>query len=90
MYGEDDRDQATLVDELSRNVSQFFLKKSVAWDIFAADIYPSTYLMSFDKDPLKEKKCQIAEIVQYTCDLEQLENGQSQVHCFPIPRIFRM
>lgn len=36
------------------------------------------------------KPCQIAEIVQYMCDLENLENGRSQVHCFPIPRIFRM
>jgi len=36
------------------------------------------------------KKCRIAELVQYTCELEKLENGRSQVHCFPIPRIFRI
>ncbi|KIM85816.1 hypothetical protein PILCRDRAFT_5449 [Piloderma croceum F 1598] len=39
-------------------------------------------------DPLEEKKCRIAEIVQYTCDSEKLSNGQ--IHCFPIPRIFRI
>ncbi|KDQ60255.1 hypothetical protein JAAARDRAFT_32634 [Jaapia argillacea MUCL 33604] len=36
------------------------------------------------------KKCRIAEIVQYTCELENQESGSPQVHCFPIPRIFRI
>ncbi|KZP28093.1 hypothetical protein FIBSPDRAFT_689460, partial [Athelia psychrophila] len=35
-------------------------------------------------------KCRIAEIVQYTCDLEKEGNGRQRVHCFPIPRIFRI
>jgi hypothetical protein len=30
--------------------------------------------------------CQIAEIVQYTCEIE----GERGMNCFPIPRIFRL
>ncbi|ETW75871.1 hypothetical protein HETIRDRAFT_244204, partial [Heterobasidion irregulare TC 32-1] len=34
--------------------------------------------------------CQIAEILQYSCDLQSGEDGRPQFHCFPVPRIFRI
>lgn len=36
------------------------------------------------------QKCQITEIVQYSCDLQAGKTGTSGIQCFPIPRIFRM
>ncbi|RDB16072.1 hypothetical protein Hypma_003438 [Hypsizygus marmoreus] len=36
-----------------------------------------------------ERKCRIAEIVQYTCDVET-SGTKPEVQCFPIPRIFRI
>ncbi|EPS97974.1 hypothetical protein FOMPIDRAFT_1127382 [Fomitopsis schrenkii] len=35
-------------------------------------------------------KCRLAEIVQYKCDLDVGEQGEPQVHCWPVPRIFRI
>ncbi|KZT68895.1 hypothetical protein DAEQUDRAFT_305463 [Daedalea quercina L-15889] len=35
-------------------------------------------------------KCRLAEIVQYTCDIEVGERGEPHVHCWPMPRIFRI
>ena len=35
-------------------------------------------------------KCRLAEIVQYKCDLDVGQEGEPQVHCWPVPRIFRM
>jgi len=49
--------------------------------------------MSSSSTPLKEDAgsgCRIAEIVQYTCGLEINGEGKPQLHCFPIPRLFRM
>jgi len=41
--------------------------------------------------PLSEEpKCQLAEIVQYTCDIERGPRGKPQVYCVPIPRFFRI
>jgi hypothetical protein len=47
-------------------------------------------VMSGHNIPPSAIKCRIAEIVQYSCDLEKLGNGRPQFRCFPIPRIFRM
>jgi hypothetical protein len=52
--------------------------------------FTRTSIMMSGPGPHKEKKCRIAEIVQYTCDLKKLPNGRPEAHCFPIPRIFRM
>ncbi|EDR09727.1 uncharacterized protein LACBIDRAFT_319139 [Laccaria bicolor S238N-H82] len=49
--------------------------------------------MSSSSTPSKEDAgsgCRIAEIVQYTCGLETNGQGKPQLHCFPIPRLFRM
>ncbi|TFK39026.1 hypothetical protein BDQ12DRAFT_604667 [Crucibulum laeve] len=46
--------------------------------------------MSSSKEPREQGKCRIAEIVQYTCDIERPATGDPIVHCFPIPRIFRI
>ncbi|KAH9933908.1 uncharacterized protein B0H18DRAFT_870421 [Fomitopsis serialis] len=35
-------------------------------------------------------KCRLAEIVQYKCDIEVGKRGEPQVHCWPVPRIFRI
>ncbi|KAI0732614.1 hypothetical protein C8Q72DRAFT_773958 [Fomitopsis betulina] len=35
-------------------------------------------------------KCRLAEIVQYKCDCDIGEQGEPQLHCWPIPRIFRI
>ena len=35
-------------------------------------------------------KCRIAEILQYSCDLEDDGRGRPQYHCWPVPRVFRM
>ncbi|KAI0067453.1 hypothetical protein BV25DRAFT_1819797 [Artomyces pyxidatus] len=43
-------------------------------------------MASADIPPKVQQRCRIAEIVQYSC--ENTEAGQ--LHCFPIPRIFRM
>ncbi|EKM56541.1 uncharacterized protein PHACADRAFT_92606 [Phanerochaete carnosa HHB-10118-sp] len=36
------------------------------------------------------KKCRIAELVQYSCEREEDASGNSQFHCWPIPRVFRI
>ncbi|KIK02888.1 hypothetical protein K443DRAFT_131663 [Laccaria amethystina LaAM-08-1] len=49
--------------------------------------------LSSSSTPSKEDagfRCRIAEIVQYTCGLEINSEGKPQLHCFPIPRLFRM
>ncbi|EJD05572.1 uncharacterized protein FOMMEDRAFT_79508 [Fomitiporia mediterranea MF3/22] len=39
----------------------------------------------------EESKCQIQEILQYTCEMEPRNHGHTpQIHCYPIPRIFRV
>jgi len=38
----------------------------------------------------RRPKCRIAEIMQYDCDVEQDVAGRAQVHCWPVPRIFRI
>jgi hypothetical protein len=40
-------------------------------------------------DKSLQGKCRIAEIVQYTCNVETFK-GSTQLTCFPIPRIFKM
>ncbi|KAI0790347.1 hypothetical protein C8Q75DRAFT_112056 [Abortiporus biennis] len=35
------------------------------------------------------EKCRLAEILQYSCDVEISGTGP-QYHCWPIPRIFRI
>ncbi|KAH9835142.1 uncharacterized protein C8Q71DRAFT_710295 [Rhodofomes roseus] len=35
-------------------------------------------------------KCRLAEIVQYKCDIEVGKRSEPQVHCWPVPRIFRI
>jgi len=38
-----------------------------------------------------DKKCQIAEILQYACEIENASGGSPpEIHCYPIPRIFRL
>ncbi|OBZ78297.1 hypothetical protein A0H81_02441 [Grifola frondosa] len=41
-----------------------------------------------DRGP--HEKCRLAEIVQYSCDAEVTSEGQPQLRCWPIPRIFRI
>ncbi|THU94707.1 hypothetical protein K435DRAFT_756396 [Dendrothele bispora CBS 962.96] len=36
-----------------------------------------------------QDECPIAEIVQYSCDLNT-RRGRPLIHCFPISRLFRM
>ncbi|KAH7910348.1 hypothetical protein BJ138DRAFT_117082 [Hygrophoropsis aurantiaca] len=36
------------------------------------------------------KQHQLLEIVQYTCESEELPTGEVRPRCFPIPRIFRI
>ncbi|KAG2106862.1 hypothetical protein BD769DRAFT_140130 [Suillus cothurnatus] len=38
----------------------------------------------------QRKKCRLLEIVQYTCEPEELSSGEVRPRCFPIPRIFRI
>ncbi|KZT10386.1 uncharacterized protein LAESUDRAFT_693990 [Laetiporus sulphureus 93-53] len=40
--------------------------------------------------PQTQRKCRLAEIVQYKCDVEMGHQGQPQFHCWPVPRIFRI
>ncbi|KAH8116143.1 hypothetical protein DFH11DRAFT_1264501 [Phellopilus nigrolimitatus] len=42
-----------------------------------------------DSSDTKENKCQIHEILQHICEIKT-EKGAPEVHCFPIPRIFRI
>lgn len=46
----------------------------------------STTPTATDKAP--RKQCRLAEILQYQCEADQATGGQ--MHCLPIPRIFRM
>ncbi|KAF8229778.1 hypothetical protein L208DRAFT_1438855 [Tricholoma matsutake] len=45
--------------------------------------------MATKHDNIPPGKCRIAEIVQYTCNVETSESS-SQLHCFPIPRLFKI
>ncbi|KAK0445154.1 hypothetical protein EV421DRAFT_1797945 [Armillaria borealis] len=38
----------------------------------------------------KQKGCQIAEIVQYSCKPSKTKEGKRVVDCFPIVRLFRI
>ncbi|OAX40825.1 hypothetical protein K503DRAFT_736845 [Rhizopogon vinicolor AM-OR11-026] len=38
----------------------------------------------------EKKKCRLLEIVQYTCEPEELPSGEVRPRCFPLPRIFRI
>lgn len=51
-------------------------------------LMPSTSATATGTRP--EAKCRIAELVQYTCESEKDALGNSQFHCWPIPRVFRM
>jgi hypothetical protein len=37
-----------------------------------------------------ESKCRIAEITQFSCEPKKNQWGRPEVHCVPIPRLFRM
>jgi hypothetical protein len=37
-----------------------------------------------------ETKCRIAELIQYSCEIDQDGSGNSRLHCWPVPRVFRM
>ena len=37
-----------------------------------------------------ETKCRIAELVQYSCEIDEDVSGNSRFHCWPVPRVFRM
>ncbi|KAG1738134.1 uncharacterized protein EDB91DRAFT_466132 [Suillus paluster] len=39
---------------------------------------------------MERKKCHLLEIVQYTCEPEELPSGEVRPRCFPLPRIFRI
>ncbi|KAF9493746.1 hypothetical protein BDN71DRAFT_1449790 [Pleurotus eryngii] len=41
------------------------------------------------KYPSSKDECRIAELLQYTCD-HTVSEGRPLVHCFPIPRMFRL
>ncbi|TFL00726.1 hypothetical protein BDV98DRAFT_568618 [Pterulicium gracile] len=41
------------------------------------------------KETAETKDCSIAEILQFWCDFEQT-TGKPQVHCYPIPRMYRI
>ncbi|KAH9040521.1 hypothetical protein EDB84DRAFT_1267445 [Lactarius hengduanensis] len=34
--------------------------------------------------------CQIAELLQFSCQIQLSDRGHQQFHCFPIPRLFRL
>jgi hypothetical protein len=53
---------------------------------------PLTATMTSDASQLKEDPCNVAEIVQFTCSAgRDSASGKTVViHCFPIPRLFRM
>ncbi|KAI0292897.1 hypothetical protein BC826DRAFT_911193 [Russula brevipes] len=36
------------------------------------------------------RDCQIAEILQYSCEVQTRGHGFQQFHCFPVPRIFML
>ncbi|KZT22725.1 hypothetical protein NEOLEDRAFT_1137499 [Neolentinus lepideus HHB14362 ss-1] len=46
--------------------------------------------MSQARNESDNKKCRIAELMQYTCSQERTAHGESRLHCYPILRIFRM
>ncbi|KAA1473057.1 hypothetical protein DENSPDRAFT_779499 [Dentipellis sp. KUC8613] len=41
-------------------------------------------------DPKPSSKCQLVELLHYSCELRQEADGSRQFHCFPIPRILRI
>ncbi|KAI9458869.1 hypothetical protein BJY52DRAFT_1267626 [Lactarius psammicola] len=34
--------------------------------------------------------CQIAELLQFSCQVQVSDHGRQQFHCFPVPRLFRL
>lgn len=38
----------------------------------------------------RKDRCRIAEVLLYTCEVEPQANQPVQVHCFPIPRFFKL
>lgn len=36
------------------------------------------------------QECQIAEILQFSCEIQAKRHGLHQFHCFPIPRLFML
>ncbi|KAI1798065.1 hypothetical protein LXA43DRAFT_876313 [Ganoderma leucocontextum] len=46
--------------------------------------------MSDSPDSKPREQCRLAEIVQYRCDAERADGGRAQMHCLPVPRIFRI
>jgi hypothetical protein len=34
--------------------------------------------------------CQIAEILQFSCEMQATKHERQQFHCFPIPRLFML
>ncbi|KAI9568704.1 hypothetical protein HD554DRAFT_704562 [Boletus coccyginus] len=43
---------------------------------------------AYSSEPLP--KCQLLEIVQYSCEPEKSSNGEIRTHCFPFSRIFQI
>ncbi|PAV19066.1 hypothetical protein PNOK_0591000 [Pyrrhoderma noxium] len=39
---------------------------------------------------LEKEPCQIIEILQHICSLENKRGTAPEIHCFPVPRIFRL
>ena len=54
--------------------------------------WPFPIMASRDNNETKgpHSKCRLAEIVQYKCDFDVGQEGEPQMHCWPVPRIFRM
>ncbi|KAJ3799289.1 hypothetical protein GGU11DRAFT_514916 [Lentinula aff. detonsa] len=38
----------------------------------------------------RSEKCRIAEIIQYTCELEQSQTEGHVIRCFPLSRLFKI
>jgi hypothetical protein len=36
------------------------------------------------------QECQIAEILQFSCEIQARRHGLQQIHCFPFPRLFML
>ncbi|KAH9996203.1 hypothetical protein BJV77DRAFT_942296 [Russula vinacea] len=36
------------------------------------------------------QECQIAEILQFSCEIQARRNEHKRFHCFPIPRLFML
>ncbi|KAN0127227.1 hypothetical protein V8E53_014947 [Lactarius tabidus] len=46
--------------------------------------------MSVSTGVSPECRCQIAEILQFSCQIQISDYGHQQFHCFPVPRIFKL